>query len=126
MSARTIQFIIAGVFFLLGGWCVIAPESVLDLTVRPAYRSDDLIVPLLIACFGAQALIAGLFAAFATFTRRTFFAYGVAVLPFFWFDYHFFVVEPVFNEFLLLDAVGNVIFVVMCVLGYRALSTIRS
>lgn len=119
MTPRTIQSGIAAVFFVLGGWCLAAPQSVIDLTVRPAYRPDDDISTLLVACFGAQACIAGLFAAFSTFTRATFLAYGVAVLPFFVFDWYFYAVKPVFNEFLVFDAIGNVIFVVLCWLGWR-------
>ena len=72
MSPRNIQYAIAAVFFTLGGWCLIAPQSVIDLTIRPDYRPDDAIAPLLIGCFGAQACIAGLFAAFSIFTRATF------------------------------------------------------
>lgn len=122
MSPRTIQYAIAAVFFVLGGWCLIAPQSVIDLTVRPDYRPDDAIAPLLVGCFGAQACIAGTFAAFSIFTRTTFLAYGIGVLPFFGFNYYFYFVEPVFNELILLDAAGNLIFVVLCVLGYRQLS----
>jgi hypothetical protein len=122
MSARNIQYAIAAVFFILGGWCLIAPQSVIDLTIRPDYRPDDAIAPLLIGCFGAQACIAGLFAAFSIFTRTTFLAYGIGVLPFFGFNIYFYFVEPVFNELILLDAAGNAIFVVLCFLGYRQLS----
>ncbi len=122
MTPRTIQYAIAAVFFVLGGWCLIAPQSVIDLTVRPDYRPDDAIAPLLVGCFGAQACLAGLFAAFSIFTRATFLAYGVAVLPFFGFNYYFYFVEPVFNELILLDAAGNLIFLVLCVMGYRKLS----
>jgi hypothetical protein len=123
MTAKRIQYAIAAVFFVLGGWCLIAPQSVIDLTVRPAYKPDDAIAPLLIACFGAQACIAGIFAAFSTFTRATFLAYGVAVLPFFVFNYWFYFVEPVFNELILLDALGNVIFVALCAWGYFKLKS---
>lgn len=122
MSPRALQFVIASVFFVLGGWCLIAPQSVLDLTLRPEYRPDDAIAPLLVGCFGAQACIAGTFAAFSIFTRWTFLAYGIGVLPFFVFNYWFYFVEPVFNEFILLDALGNLIFVAMCAWGYFKLS----
>lgn len=119
LSPRLIQWLIAAVFFGLGGWCLVAPAMVLELTVAPAYRSDDPIVPILIGCFGAQAVLAGLFAGFSTFTKRTFAAYGVAVLPFFVFDWYFYAVRPVFNAFILLDAAGNLAFLILCVLGYR-------
>lgn len=119
MTVRQIQGFIATVFFVLGGWCLVSPGTVLALSVRPAFQSEAPIAAIAIGCFGAQAMIAGIFAAFATFTRRTFLAYGVAVLPFFGFDYYFYAVKPVFTEVILLDAVGNIIFLVLCGLGYR-------
>lgn len=122
MTPRTIQYVIASVFYVLGGWCLIAPQSVIDLGIRPEYRPDDLVTTLFVACFGAQACIAGTFAAFSIFTRWTFLAYGIGVLPFFVFNYWFYFVEPVVNEVMLLDAAGNVIFVVMCWMGWRKLS----
>jgi predicted lysophospholipase L1 biosynthesis ABC-type transport system permease subunit len=49
------------------------------------------------ACFGAQAMISGLLAAFGRFARATFLAYGIALLPSFapkrWFTF----VDPVFT-----------------------------
>ena len=89
-GSKQIQYCLAAVFFVLGGWCLIAPGSVMELAIRPAYWSDAPLVPILIGAFGAQALIAGLFAAFSTFTRMTFLVYGIALLPFFVFDWWFY------------------------------------
>ena len=122
MSVRTIQWWLASVFFVLGGWCLVSPGTVLSLTITPAYRSDAPIVPILVSAFGAQALLAGLFAAFARFTRTTFLAYGMALLPFFVFDYWFYAVEPMLTWIGLLDAVGNILMLGLCVLGWRAAS----
>jgi hypothetical protein len=119
LTARRIQYLIAAVFLILGGWCLVSPSSVLVLSVRPAYQTDAPIAALAIGCFGAQAVLAGLFAAFSTFTRRTFFAFALAVLPFFVFDYWFYAVRPVFTEVILLDALGNVVFLILCVIGWR-------
>lgn len=120
MSVRAIQWCLASVFFILGGWCLLSPGSVLALTITPEYRSDAPIVTILIGAFGAQALIAGLFAAFAKFNRTTFLAYGIALLPFFVFDYWFFAVEPMLTNIGLLDLVGNVGMLWLCALGWRA------
>jgi hypothetical protein len=120
MSVRAIQWWLASVFFVLGGWCLVAPDSVLVLTIRPEYRASAPIVPLLIRCFGAQAVLAGIFAAFARFERVTFVAYGVALLPFFAFDYWAYAVVPILTPVGLLDAVGNVVMLGLCVLGYGA------
>lgn len=119
MTVRTLQWSLASVFFLLGGWCLVAPASVLALTIRPEYQSDAPLVPVLIGAFGAQALLAGLFAAFSRFERITFLAYGVALLPFFAFDYWAYAVVPLLTPLGLLDAVGNVIMLISCVAGYR-------
>ena len=116
---RLIQWVIALPFFVLGGWALLAPQSVIDLTLRPEYRIDNRILPFTIACFGAQALISGLFAACSRFTRATFLAYGVALLPFFLFNYWFTVVDPVFTRLGLLDLVGNLLMFVACIVGWR-------
>lgn len=119
MSVQRIQWAIAAVFFILGGWALLAPHSVIDLTFRPEYRTGTPILPFVVACFGAQALISGLFAAFSRFTRATFLAYGLALLPFFVFNGWFTFVDPVFTARGLLDAVGNVIMLALCVVGWR-------
>ncbi len=70
-SPRSLQTALALVFFVLGGWCVAAPGSVLAMCFRPGFQSTAPITPLLVACFGSQALIAGLFALTSRFTRAT-------------------------------------------------------
>ena len=120
MTVRTIQYLLASVFFVLGGWCLISPSSVLALAIRPEYQSDARIVPILMGAFGAQALIAGLFAAFSEFKKRTFVAYGAGLLPFFVFDYYFYAVEPMLTRVGLLDAVGNVAMLALCFAGWKA------
>lgn len=119
MTTRSIQYLLASVFFVLGGWCLLSPASVMKLAFTPAYQSNDPIVPILVACFGAQAVLAGIFAAFSIFTRRTFLAYGIALLPFFVFDYWFYAVEPMLTEVGLLDAVGNVMMLWLCWIGWK-------
>ncbi len=111
--------LIAAVFIVLGGWCLLSPSSVLNLTITERYRSDAPIVLIMTAAFGAQAIIAGTFAAFARFTRATFAAYGIILLPFFLFDYWFYAVEPMLTKIGLLDAVGNVTMLVLCYIGWR-------
>ncbi len=120
MNTRRIQWALATVFFVLGGWCVVSPSSVLALAIQPDYQSSARIVPILMAGFGAQALIAGLFAAFSRFTSTTFLAYGIGLLPFFVFDYWFSVVEPVLTPVGLIDVAGNLIMLALCILGWRA------
>ena len=118
MTPLAIQRGIAAVFLILGGWCLFLPQSVLDLTVTQEWRSDAPIVCVLMSAFGAQASIAGLFAWTARFTRTTFLVYGIALLPFFIFDYWAFT-EGMISPLGLLDAVGNVIMLVLCYLGWK-------
>ena len=125
MSVRLIQWLIAAVFFVLGGWALLAPQNVIDLTFLPQYRTGTDILPFAVACFGAQAMISGLFAAFSRFTRTTFLAYGVALLPFFVFNWWFTFVDPVFTKVGLLDAVGNVVMLALCVIGWRSAGAVE-
>ena len=124
-EALYLQRVIAAVFLILGGWCLVAPESVIHLTVREAYRDTSLVTLVSLGAFGAQATLAGLFAAFSRFTRHTFLVFGIAVLPFFVFDWWFYAVVPLFNWLILLDLIGNVIFLAMCVRGWMLLSPAR-
>jgi hypothetical protein len=119
MTSRHIQWGIASVFFSLGGWALLAPQSVIDLCFLPQYRTGTAILPFAIGCFGAQAMISGLFAAFSRFTRATFLAYGIALIPFFGFNAWFTLVDPVFTPIGLLDAVGNAVMLALCVIGWR-------
>ncbi len=117
-ETRRIQLAIAFVFLGLGGWCLVHPSSVIALTVRPEYRVDHVLLRVTLGAFGAQAMLVGVLAAFASFSRRTFLAFGLAVLPFFGFDVWFYVVVPLFNELILLDVAGNVALVALCWCGY--------
>ena len=119
MTVKQIQWAIAAVFFILGGWCLLAPQQGIDTVVTPEYHSRDPLAVLTMACFGAQACLAGLFAAFSRFTRATFLAFGIALLPFFVFDYWFTRVEPVFNHIGMLDLGGNIVMLALCVYGWR-------
>jgi hypothetical protein len=120
MTALLAQRLISAPFLILGAWCLLAPGMVERLTINPAYLHRSSTSALLIGCFGAQAMLSGLFAAFSRFTRTTFLVYGVALLPFFWFNYWFVFVVPIFNAWLALDLVSNVFMLVLCVVGYRA------
>ena len=120
-EALRLQYAIGAVFFILGGWCVVAPGSVIALVARPEFQSEQPLLLVTIGAFGAQAMLAGVFATFSRFTKWTFAAFGAAIVPFFVFDWWFYAVEPVFNELILLDAIGNTIFVAVCVRGWVVL-----
>jgi hypothetical protein len=118
MSVRQIQLGLAAVFFTLGGWAMLAPRHVIETVVRPEFQNFDRLTIICMACFGAQACLAGLFISFSRFTRTTFLAYGIALLPFFGFNYWFTRVEPVFNSLGLIDLVGNITMLALCYYGW--------
>lgn len=119
MCPLLIQRLIALPFIVLGGWCLFFPGMVEQLTLTAAYQHNSATTSLLIGCFGAQAVLSGLFAAFSRFTKTTFLVYAIALLPFFWFNYWFVFVVPMFNAWLALDFVSNLAMLALCVLGWR-------
>ena len=119
MAARTTQYLIGAVFAVLGAWALLAPDSVIELAVRPEFQSDDYLAKFSLACFGAQAWLFALVAFTAIFTKRTFAAYGIALLPFFVFNYWFYFRVPLLTEVGLLDFVGNLIMLGLCWHGWR-------
>lgn len=121
VKALRLQRLIGAVFLSLGGWSLIAPGSVIALTVRHEHQSDSLLALVAMGAFGAQACIAGLFAMTARFTAATFLAYAVALMPFFVFDWWFYFVEPLFNALILLDVAGNAVMLALCIRGWGLL-----
>ena len=89
------------------------------LAVRPDHYQGSAVIALFIGCFGAQAVLSGLFAFFSRFTRTTFLVYGIALLPFFWFNYWFVFEVPILSEWMALDFAANVAMLALCVAGYR-------
>lgn len=119
MTARTTQHLIGAVFLVLGSWALVAPGSVIELTVRPEYQSEDFLARFALGCFGAQACLFALVAFTARFTRLTFLAYGIALIPFLAFNYWFYAVVPVLGPLGLLDLLGNLIMLALCWHGWR-------
>ncbi len=120
MTPLLAQRLISIPFLVLGAWCLFMPAMVERLAFRPEHFHGSTSSALMIGCFGAQAILAGLFAAFSRFTRTTFLVYAIALLPFFWFNYWFVFVVPVLSEWMALDFVANVAMLILCIIGYRA------
>ena len=120
MLTRRLQIGLSLVFYILGGWCVVAPGSVLDLCFRPEFRTEAPIAPFLTACFGLQALIAGTFALTSRFTRLIFLVYGIGLISFFVLDIWFVAINPMLTWFGFAgDFTGNIIMLGVCWLGWR-------
>lgn len=120
MSARTAQFLIAAVFLILGGWCLFAPASVIDLAFTEPYRDTSFINRFTIASFGSQAVLFGLMALVTRWNARSFAVFAVLLLPFFGFNYWFHYEVPVLTSIGMLDFAGNVTMLVLAILGWRA------
>ena len=82
------QRLLALPFLILGAWCLVAPHMVERLGINPDYQHLSTTSALLMGCFGAQAVLGELFIAFSRWTKATFAIYGVALLPYFWFNYY--------------------------------------
>lgn len=119
MQAIHIQRMIAVPYFLLGGWCLITPHMVERLMVTPPYQHLSTTSALLIGCFGAQAVLGGIFIWFSRWTRATFLAYAIALLPFFIFNYWFVFVVPVANSWMALDFASNAAMLGLSLWGWR-------
>lgn len=120
VTALHLQRALALIFVSLGGWCLLAPSQVEALVLRPEYVVGNASSALLMGCFGAQAVLAGLAIFASRFTARTFLVFGLAAsLPFFGFNYYFYFVREMFTAWMLLDFAGNVSILALCLAGYR-------
>ncbi|MEO9601148.1 hypothetical protein [Parasphingorhabdus sp.] len=119
MTPKRIQYFIALVFFLAGGWAAFFPQHVIDTVFVPEYRQNGGLLPYLICCFGIQELLLAVFAAFSRFSSVTFLVYGVALLPFFAFNFYFIFYDPVFSNIGTLIAVSNAIMLMLCYIGWE-------
>lgn len=114
------QVILSCVFLLLGGWCLFSPESVEILTIREPYRELSVLSSITIACFGAQAVLASILVITCTFTRRTYIFFGFfGSVPFFFFNYYFLYINPIFTNFMFIDFFGNLGILLTCIYGAR-------
>ncbi|RVT84243.1 hypothetical protein DXV76_11185 [Rhodobacteraceae bacterium CCMM004] len=120
MTPSRLQFILASIFLLLGGWCLLAPAMVIRLTFLPEFATATEQARFIMGCFGAQAVLTGTLMLTARFTPATFLIFGLAgSIPFFAFNYWFVFIEPVLNRWMLLDFVGNLGILITGVWGWR-------
>jgi len=120
MTARTAQFLIAAIFLILGGWCLFAPTSVIELAFTEAYRDTSFINRFTIACFGSQAVLFGLMALVTRWNARSFVVFAALLLPYFGFNWYFHYEVPVLTSIGMLDFAGNVTMLALAIIGWRA------
>jgi hypothetical protein len=121
MTPLVLQRLIAIPYLVLGGWCLIAPHMVETLMFTPAFQHLSATSALMIGCFGAQAVLGGLFIWFSQWTAKTFLVYAIALLPFFWFNYWFVYQVPILNRWMALDFVSNAVMLGLSLWGWRAM-----
>ncbi|ABD56624.1 hypothetical protein Jann_3707 [Jannaschia sp. CCS1] len=120
MTAQRLQICLSLIFLLLGGWCLLAPGMVIRLTFLPEFSIATDQARFLMGCFGAQAVLTGTLIMTVRFTPMTFLVFGLAgSIPFFVFNYWFVFVEPVLNQWMLLDFAGNLGILITGVWGWR-------
>lgn len=124
MTARKLQPCLSLVFLLLGSWCLFFPSIVVETTFRLelAFASEQ--ARLIMGCFGAQAVLTGAIILTARFSSMTFLVFGLAgSIPFFVFNFWFLFIEPVLNQWMLLDFAGNLGILVIGIWGWRLCKT---
>lgn len=108
MTARNLQICLSLIFLLLGSWCLFFPSMVIEVTFRPELALASEQARFIMGCFGAQAVLTGTIILTARFTSTTFLVFGLAgSIPFFVFNFWFLFIEPVLNQWMLLDFAGN-------------------
>ena len=119
MTPLLAQRLIAVPFLVLGAWCLFFPQwssgsaSAGILSRHGDHRADD---GLLRRAGDPRRPVRFVQPVHA----HHFLAYGIALLPFFRFNYWFVFVVPMFNQWMLLDFGANVAMLALCVIGYRA------
>ncbi|TRY31401.1 hypothetical protein [Aliiglaciecola sp. M165] len=116
------QLYLGFVFFILGGWCIVDPQTVESLSINQQYVILNDLSSLLLQCFGAQAVLVSIVIFWSTFTKKTYVIFGLfGSIPFVYFNYYFVFVEPMFSKLMLLDFFGNLSILGTCIWG--AIST---
>lgn len=120
MTSRFYQNLLGSVFLLLGGWCILFPQMVETLSLRPEYQELSKTSALLLGCFGAQAVLSSVLIFSAEFRVKTFWIFGlVGSVPFFGFNVYFYFVEEMFTDWMLLDFVGNTAILMCAIMGAK-------
>ena len=120
MKAIHLQNSLAFIFISLGAWCLLLPNRVEFLVFKPEFYIGNDTSALLVGCFGAQAILTGILALTSRFTAKTFLYFGlIGSIPFFGFNYYFYIHQSMFTNWMILDFFGNAGILACAILGYR-------
>lgn len=114
------QFTIAAASLAFGAWCILAPDNVVSLSATEQSAGHPL-TWLAVAAIGAQAVAAGLFAAFARFKSWTFPGFALSFLPILAADWWLFAKVEAFNQAILVHAAGLLAILGLCARGFIAM-----
>ena len=122
-APRRTQYALAAGFLSFGVAWLAAPHWLEALFARDSGAPLP-IVALAIGGLGAQAMAAGLFAAFARFKSWTYPGFALSLLPVFAADYWLYAKAGAFNEMAFVHAGGMIAMLALCARGFRQLSSI--
>ena len=121
---RKAQLLMGTVFTTMGLGTMLFPKFAIETSFSPQYLGKEGVTPpvaLITRCFGSQATLCGLLILSSNFSADTFRNFGLAMIPYFVFDFHYWNVGALTIFGALGDAVGNAIFAGCCYVGYTAL-----
>ena len=124
MDIERIQLVMGSVFTGMGLVTMLFPTTTAELSLRKEFLGNDGVTPavkLIMQCFGSQASLCGLLILSSKFTAKTYRNFGLAMIPYFIFDYHFWRIGALSTFGAVGDAVGNIIFSACCYAGYSRL-----
>jgi hypothetical protein len=131
--ASALDKAMAGAWIGMGGVCMLAPTTVLELTLHPRFlaplkRGGELadLATFIFRCFGAQAVMTGVLLGAARFDRRGYLIFGAAIIPFFAFDAAAYKARYLNGLGALGDLAGNLLFTAGAAIGAGLLPWARA
>ena len=113
------QLILGGVFSAMGLGTMLLPRQLLPLSLTNYSKSDSTDLTLTFRCFGAQATLCGLILLSCEPSKKLYRNFGLAILPFFVFDFLAWEQGLITTFGAIGDAAGNIVFSVCAYQGYR-------
>jgi hypothetical protein len=116
-----LQFTMGTVFSGMGLATMLFPVQIANLSLTKEFLGRDGVTPalkLVMQCFGAQASLCGMLIYNTKWTACSYKYFGLSILPFLAFDYHFWKNGALTQFGAIGDAVGNLIFLYGSYLGH--------